>query len=62
MKPYVCPRCFKPAPDTDARGACPACGYTSDGASVLLGCSLALLLLVLTLSLLLVLFIRSRMP
>ena len=60
MKPYVCPRCFQPAPDRDARGACPACGYTNDGARVLLGCSLAILLLALTAAVLLVLFTLGR--
>jgi hypothetical protein len=49
LKPYVCPRCFKPSPEPDERGACPACGYTDDGSRIVLWCSLAILLPVLLL-------------
>jgi hypothetical protein len=50
MKPYVCPRCFKPSPAPDARGACPACGYTTGGSRLLLWLSLTILAVILLLA------------
>ena len=44
MKPYVCPKCFTQSPDSDKTGACPACGHSTEGSSILLGFSLAVLL------------------
>ena len=44
MKPYVCPRCFEPSSEPDKRGNCPACGHSTDGSSILLWLSLAVLL------------------
>ena len=61
MKPYVCPKCFEPSSEPDRRGNCPACGYSADGASLLLWASLALLLFILVVSVLLILFARGRM-
>ena len=44
MKPYVCPKCFEPSGEPDRRGNCPACGHSTDGSSILLWLSLAVLL------------------
>jgi hypothetical protein len=44
MKPYVCPKCFEPSSEPDRRGNCPACGHSTDGSSILLWLSLAVVL------------------
>ena len=61
MKPYVCPKCFDPSPEPDKHGNCPACGYSTVGAHILLGPSVALLLLILFVSVLLILYARGQM-
>jgi hypothetical protein len=61
MKPYVCPKCFTQSPESDPRGHCPACGHSTDGASLLLWLMLGLFLFILIVSVLTILFIRGRM-
>jgi hypothetical protein len=61
MKPYVCPKCFTQSPEPDKRGNCPACGHSTDGASLLLWPSVALLLFILLVSVLLILYTRGLM-
>ena len=56
-KPYVCPKCFKPSPDTDARGACPVCGHSTAGARLLLWCVLAFFLVIFVVSALTILYV-----
>lgn len=61
MKPYVCPKCFEPSSEPDKRGNCPACGHSTDGASLLLWLVLALFLLIMAVAGWTILFMRGRM-
>lgn len=61
MKPYVCPRCFEPSPEPDRHGRCPACGYSTDAASLRLWLVLGLFMFILAVSVWTILFIRGRM-
>ena len=61
MKPYVCPKCFKPSPERDKTGACPVCGHSTEGARLLLTLVLAFLILLLTAAALLIAFTYGRM-
>ena len=60
MKPYVCPKCFKPSDGPDRSGKCPACGHSTEGANLLLSCTLAFLILLLSVSMLLILYTYAR--
>jgi hypothetical protein len=60
MKPYVCPKCFRPSPTPDKVGACPLCGHSTAGANLLLSCVLAFFLLILTVSALTLLIMYAR--
>ena len=60
MKPYVCPKCLKQSPEPDPRGNCPACGHSTDGSSILLWLSLAVLLATLALIVLGTLYTLGR--
>ncbi|MCA1619335.1 MAG: hypothetical protein LC795_08510 [Acidobacteria bacterium] len=61
MKPYVCPRCFKPSPAPDKTGACPLCGHSTEGARLLLTCVLAFFILLLSVAALVIAFMYGRM-
>lgn len=61
MKPYVCPKCFKPSPEPDKTGACPVCGHSNEGARLLLTFVLAFLILLLSVSALTIAYVYGLM-
>lgn len=61
MKPYVCPKCFKPSPGPDKSGACPICGHSTEGARLLITCLLASFIVILIVSALVIAFMCGLM-
>ncbi len=61
MKPYVCPKCFKPSPEPDKSGACPVCGHSAEGSRLLLTFVLAFLILLLSVSALTIAYMYALM-